>query len=337
MLTKIFSLTVLSIAAYSNILFGILDYDIQDIGTLQTHSSQAIALNNKGQILGWYNLDGTQTGKHPFFRDTDGTFTELPLKEANLPIDWQWLTDNGKAYGTFAVNTATTALCMWDQHNGFLKLGVLPGKEIMAINNLGQVLIKSVTETIDGKKVTSPVVWDHGRVTKLPGLLGNLGVESDESYGFDMNNKGEVVGQSLVYIMYKNEVYKQIHATKWVDGKAIDLHYSVPKQEKTWASAINDLSNVLINSNVDDKLNNLNYRLLHGFIYAASFENGLLKSNRTIYGLGDINSKVSNDFDTIWLSAKKFISINDTGKIIAEGITIYGEHHAMLLIPKQSN
>jgi len=45
------------------------------------------------------------------------------------------------------------------------------------------------------------------------------------------------------------------------------------------------------------------------------------------------NKNIKKDYNTPWLSAVKFISMNDNGEIIAEGKTIYGEKHAMLLTP----
>jgi hypothetical protein len=104
MFKKIYSLAVLSIAVISSHLSAEIEYNIQDIGTLQTHSSQAIALNNQGQILGWYNINGTSSeGNHYFVRDKDGNFSELPSKESgtNYLIDWKYLTDDGKAYGIY--------------------------------------------------------------------------------------------------------------------------------------------------------------------------------------------------------------------------------------------
>ncbi len=210
MFKKICYLTVFSLIAISSFLVAEIEYDIQDIGTLQTHSSQAIAINNKGQILGWYNVDGSANGKHFFVRERDGEFHEIPSKtsDAGLSINWRFLVDNGKAYGTFAVNKATTALCMWDRINGFRKLGILPGSDVVAINNSGQVLIKSITENEDGKSTQRPAIWENGKTTKLQGLQGDVGIESDESCGLDMNNRGEVVGYSVAYLSYKNNIYK---------------------------------------------------------------------------------------------------------------------------------
>lgn len=65
-----------------------------------------------------------------------------------------------------------------------------------------------------------------------------------------MNNKGEVVGQSDVYMSYKNKLYKQTHAVKWINGKVIDLHgKGTTKAENSKAFSINDFGNILLEEN----------------------------------------------------------------------------------------
>lgn len=348
MLKKLFLLLFISLMTISNFVSADTDYQIHDIDTLQTRSSQAIALNNKGQILGWYNIDNSDAGKHFFVRDKDRVFYELLCKEptSGLDINWQFLTDEGKAYGTCDVNASTKSLCAWDSKNGIVKLGNLPGKEISAINNAGQILIKSVVENENGKSIQRPVIWQNGQITKLKGLGIDLGTESEESYGYSINNKGEVVGQSLVSLSYKNQFYKKVHAVKWINGQPIDLHTKVPKTEASYAIAINDLGDLLIKSEknylfyVDangtcrqdamaiNKMNNL------GYIY---YEDQIVdKKANYILRNRSFNQKIQEDINSIWLSLIKIVSINDHGEIIAQGRTIYGEEHAMLLTPAKS-
>lgn len=190
MFKKIFSMTVLAAVAVSSFLAAN-NFEIQDIGTLQTHSSQAIAINNDGQILGWYNIDGTPNSKKFFIMDKGGVLHDLPKGEKNgWEINWRYIKDDGKVYGTFDGNANFSVFYVWDNQNGVVKLGNLPGKEISAVNNAGQVLIQSIVENENGKSIRHPVIWHNGTVTKLRGLEGNIGIESDESYGYDMNNNG---------------------------------------------------------------------------------------------------------------------------------------------------
>lgn len=110
MFKKICSM-ILSLVTLSSVLSAV-EYEINDIGTLQTRESQALAMNNQGQILGWYNIDKTPAGKHFFVRDKDGTFSALPSKEngVGVEIDWRYLKDDGKAYGTFDGNANYSVL-----------------------------------------------------------------------------------------------------------------------------------------------------------------------------------------------------------------------------------
>lgn len=347
MLNKIFSSIILFFITSTQILSAEIEYEIHDIGTLQTKSSQAIALNNQGQILGWYNIDGSITGKHFFVRNVDGSFYELPVKDpaSGWEINWRYLTDDCKAYGTFDGNTNFAVLYMWDQQNDVVKLANLPGKEIAAINNAGQVLIKSVLENENGKSVRRPIIWQNGKITKLKGLCGDIGIESDESYGFDMNNKGEVVGQSLVYLSYKNELYKQMHAVKWTNGQAIDLHGMIPKTSISSARSINDLGDILIGPYLvsqEGKCSICNFTdsmtTDTKYIYSKMIvidKQGLAQSNLITSGY-TTSTKILNDINSIWMMFKEIISVNDAGEIIAQGVTIYGEEHAMFLSPVKS-
>lgn len=347
MFKKICSLMIFSFVAISSSLMAEIEYDIQDIGTLQTHSSEAVSINNQGQILGWYNIDGSANGKHFFVRNRDGIFHEIedsivyqnvPKKFWNIKVDWRYLTNNGTAYGVFncpnnaefynstGLKNDNPILFMWDRQNGVCKLGQLPGKEISAINNSGQILIKSIVENENGKSIRRPVIWENGKITKLHGLEGDIGIESEESYGFDMNNKGEVVGQSVVYLSYKNNIYKQTHAVKWADGQVVDLHHTIPKTASSYASAINDLGDVLINQGHEPKINNIGYVFSPDGIRERN-------NNNSVLDLFRLNWKIQKDLDSILMKISKIISVNDNGEIIAESKTIYGEQHAILLVP----
>lgn len=347
MLSKLFRLSIVSLMTLSSTFLSAVEYEIKDIGTMQARSSQAIDLNNQGQILGWYNIDNSHpsptsfAGKHYFVRDRDGSFNELPIHNGGGPIDWRYLVDSGKAYGVYDYGSGLQ-LYMWDQINGVVKLGDLPGKEITAINNAGQVLIKSSVKNENSKSIVGPVIWDNGKITKLERLGSNVGMPSDEAYGLDMNSKGEVVGQSLVYVNYKNDIYKQVHATKWVNGQAVDLHYLLPKTEETRALSINDLGEVLINfgnnikyqinldgsyiniGNWPQKLNN------NGNSYCNQF---VFKGVDPIASTDTLTEQAQVDRDSLLVSVTKFIKINDKGEIIALGKTVYGEEHALLIVP----
>lgn len=350
MFKRLCSLSAFILTCASSYLSSTIQYNIHDIDTLQTHSSKAIAINNEGQILGWYNIDGKSSGKHYFLRDKTGEFREIPTKtpEDGLEIEWKFLKDNGKAYGIFFANSNIPSLCMWDGQNGFVNLGVMPGKNIMAINNSGQVLIQSVTEHDDEKNiiVIRPVIWQNGKITKLNGLIGDIGIESEESYGLDMNNNGEVVGTSVAYLVYKDKIYKQVHAVKWSQGEATDLHETVPKSASTVASTINDLGDVVVNGyliradgkRVSHWLYAYSKSMSTNYFYSEQYGGRIIDRDGSEIGIqGLVNSELYNDYNSIWMVCTKVVGINERLEAIADGTTIYGEQHAMFLSPENTN
>lgn len=320
---------------------GAIEYEIQDIGTIHTHSSRAIALNNQGQILGWYNIDGSNDDKIYFIRDKDGNFQLIPKNEvSNGPrINWQYLTDNGDVYGKINEETMNPTLFVWNSKNNIMNLGVITGN-ILTINNKGQVLIH-VPVNENGKSTYRSAIWHNGQLNYLKGAPGNLGIESDIAQGNGMNNFGDVVGYSTVYLNYKNKVYQQQHATKWVNGQAIDLNNTVPVGISTVAIGINDLGEVLFNEgyfiNKDGKgtMFESHMRVNKNYLYHLNssetniyHKNGTLVTNRDM-----INSQIKNNINSIWTSVYLGM-VNDNGEIIGQGRTIYGEDHAIILKPK---
>ncbi len=323
--------------AMSSLLSANLQYEIHDIDTLQTHSSEAIALNNNGDILGVYNLDGSQNGECVFFRDKEGGFSELPSTVDGICVNWRYLTNNSTVYGTFESGGFTT-LFMWDSEGGAVNLGNLPGKEISAINDAGQVLVKCVSENVDGKSISYPVIWKNGGIIKLEGLVGDGGIPSDEAVGLDMNNHGDVVGHSVIDLIYKNKLYKQTRATKWVNGKVIDLHKSVPKSAYTVAKLINDYGEVIVGPYLVDKDGDMQ-RTFNSptsktdTTYFYNNREVFDKNHKTVTSVGHVGNMMLENRDSIWLRATKIVGVNDNGEIIAQGQTIFGEQHALFLSP----
>ncbi len=354
MLSNLYTSLIVFFITVSSFLSAV-DYEIHDIGTLQTHSSKAIAINNQGQILGWYNIDGSKEGKHFFVRDQDGSFHEVPSKENDFEINWRSLTNDGIAYGTFDGNANFAVLYGWNQKDGLINLGDLPGKEIAKINDAGQVLIKSVVENESGKSTRRPVIWHNGKITKLRGLEGDLGIESDESYGYDMNNNGDVVGQSVVYLSHKNNLYRQTRATKWINGLPIDLQKVIPKTNESSAICINDKGELLVDIfdksshdlyfiSTDGSIKTFikpwrNFFNNSGYSYAPEFGSSFVYdcNDNVLINTCSFNEKLKSRADSIWLKMSKMISVNDNGEIISHGVTIYGEEHAMLLVPVKAD
>lgn len=337
MIKKLLKLPILlAVTFFSGSLAAAVDYEVQDIGTFQTYCSKPIAINDAGEILGWFDLDGSGVYQYGFLRYGTGSFSGVPLSVNGMDVEWKFLTNDGSAYGIH-LSGNTVTLFVWSQEGGAINLGKLPGNEVTAVNDSGQVLIKSVSDTLDGKQICYPVIWEHGKITKLEGLPGNLGIPSERAYGLDLNNHGDVVGYSKVNIVYKNRIYVQTHATKWINGQPIDLHKVVPRQEVTEATVINDDGDVVINNNLvsEDgskikKVEKMTRGARSNYFVSDKFFYGTEPN-----GQGDniLNLSAVIEDDSMWIRADRLIDINSSGEIIAMGTTIYGESHAMLFRP----
>lgn len=318
-------------------------YSLLEIGTLQTRESAAIAINNRNQILGWFNVDGTSDGKHFFLRNENGIYNELPGKDftSGLPIHWEYLTNCGKVYGYVDVSSTVRDLYVWSKENSVACLGHLPGKEIISINDMDQVLINSAATNKDGKSVSLPAIWHKGKVTFLPALTGDLGVEAVEAHALAMNNIGFVVGESDVLVNYKNQLYKQKHAAMWLMGAIFDLQDKINERSLT-SSAL------LVNDRGEIYVKAVNHYLLGKKNKVVPMPEGLKRiNNNYVYNehcvyktdgtqhleLEKLNEKLSRDHDSDFLQVDRLISINDKGNIVAQSTTIYGEKHAVLLMP----
>ena len=321
----------------AGVLIARTEYEINDIGTLQTHESTAIALNNQGQILGRYNLGESEGSDHFFLRDKDGCFSEIPSAEEGMRIHWMYLTDGGEVYGLPEDNSIAPILFVWTLRKGVVNLGEIPGRNISAINNSGQVLISHVHVN---DSTARAVIWDQGTTTALKGLDGDLGIDSEQSFGFDMNNNGEVVGQSIANLVYKDELYQRKHAAMWANGLAIDLHKRIPKDDISSAEAINDLGDVLIygSNRMPTYVVRKNGQCIRFVVqptkintrYAYSASSIIDLDGKIVANLAQLNAQIMQD-SSDWLTATSIIEVNDSGAFVVQGKSIYGEEHAMLV------
>lgn len=313
------------------------NYQIRDIGTLQTCSSEPIAINSKCQILGWYKLDIHQVRPQYFLRDEDGVLYDIPSYDENTPIDWKFLINNGKAFGTFK-NASQHILFSWDKKNGIIRLANLPNGIIRAVNNSEQVLFNFYNLN-EGKTLSCPAIWHTGNMSILDGLVGALGNCSKISIANDINDDGEVVGDCLVDIIHKNQISKEWHATKWENGEALDLHTKF-KCLRSSAQGINSQGDILILFDnkkyalINEENNVLQdleepYELSSGYLIN---KNILLKNDgREVFNRLKENINLSKYPTSIIYDLIKIIDVNEQGQIVALGRTVYGENHGLLL------
>jgi probable HAF family extracellular repeat protein len=142
------------------------DRQILDLGTLGGNESDAITLNNRGQVVG-FALNATP--------DPFSTF---------------YLQIFGSSAGT------QTRAFLWDERSGMQDLGTLGGPDAQAafINERGQIAgfsyTNSTPNTTTGIPTFDPFLWTNGKMVDLGTLGGTAGFPSA------LNNRGQVVGQS---------------------------------------------------------------------------------------------------------------------------------------------
>ena len=205
-----------------------IEYEMVDIGMYLGGESNAIAVNAKGQVLGYYDINGEC---HAFVWDRVNGIQEL----GNLNgLD---INDSGEVVGNYYPNVITSSCFIWDNINGLIDIGTLGGDacNVQDINNNGQVTGSSKTADLDsdGLPITHAFIWDrengmqdiativanssgaiindHGAITGTFGRYAHTFLWTQENgmvdlqpntYGMlpkGMNNQGKIVGIEYFY------------------------------------------------------------------------------------------------------------------------------------------
>ncbi len=192
------------------------------IGTLGGSYSEALAVNNQGQIVGdsttlggldeafiWQNGVMTNLGTLPggASANTGGAFNS----GANA------INDHGQVVGESLVTGNIDHAFLW-QNGVMTDLGVLsPGSMSVAtaINNNGQV----AGYNSSGTGVTHAVSWQNGVITDLGTVLGY-----DYSQAQAINDSGIIVG----YVASTTSNATSNHAVVWRNGVITDLNSLLP-------------------------------------------------------------------------------------------------------------
>jgi hypothetical protein len=52
-----------------------------------------------------------------------------------------------------------------------------------------------------------------------------------------------------------------------------------------------------------------------------------------VASIGNKNAELEQDYSSIWDRVMEYVDVNDSCEIVARGMTIFGEEHAILLVP----
>ena len=165
-----------------------------DLGTLGGVRSFAIALNNRGQVAGYSDLQGDTT-YHPVIGDRTGMKDLGTFGGDNGNANW--LNDEGQVVGTadFPGDVIHHAF-IW-QHGVKTDLGTVDGDMCtngVGINSGGQAI--GTSADCHGN-VLHLFLWEHGSMLNLTGLIlpGSNVIFDDPTF---INDRGEIVGNGLL-------------------------------------------------------------------------------------------------------------------------------------------
>lgn len=317
-------------------------YQITDLGVLDDQDSEAVSLNNAGQIVG--NFHSTPRGllAHAFVWQAGQT----------QPLDglrrYQYTLANGinnqgqiiaSSYNLYDHNRAF----LWQ--DGAHRLGTLPGyrySKALGLNDSGQIVGYAQSGDYDSRRalIARAFLWQKGRMTDL----GTLGGEHSSAYA--INNSGLVVGKADTLVP------GQTHAFLWQNGQMTDL--GTLGGANSLAARVNARGQIVGTAETEDAR------------HAALWENGQPRDLGTLDGdtdsaANDINAQglvvgSSEDVPTqsgpravLWQNSRALDlngqlsynpgwtleaarAINDRGQIAGQGL-LAGRAHAFLLTP----
>ena len=304
---------------------------IQNLGTFGGSVSEAVSVNNLGQVVGGATnktADQYAAGLGPCwslncwpsatqwraFLWQNGAMTDLGTLGTGDDAVAGLVNSHGQVAGISYTNTTpnqTTGIptqdpFFWEQGNAMADTGTLGGTlgYPTSLNNKGQVVGQS---NLAGDKKYHPFLWAKGTTMQDLGTLGG-----DSGTATSINNAGEAVGGAWTS---GNQAF---HAVLWKNGKSHDLGV-LPGYKHSLAFSINSKSQI-----VGCLTNDLNKGCICDFNVCS---HGFLWENGRIF---DLNKLVPRG------SAIKLmlpLNINDLGEIATWGFVNGFEVHAVLLIP----
>jgi len=213
---------------------------IVNLGTLGGQSSQVVAINDKGQVLG---NRITASGQRRGFIYYHGTYRDLNSPPGQ-PAGYVDINDAGYtvALSFIGDDPGPTSLRSFlrDPGGHFRNLGTLPGEDSVnqaeALNNRNQVVGESGPFLAPDPPLRA-YLWTKGVIRDLGDFTPN--------YALDLNDRGQVTGYASVPTGFRNQV-----AFIYSNGRLIDIDRRPPTADRfSLGEAINNLGHVVGSSN----------------------------------------------------------------------------------------
>jgi probable HAF family extracellular repeat protein len=162
---------------------------LQDLGTLGGTQSQALAINNGGQVVGW-SFGKNNAGPYAFTY-SDGTMTPLPTLGGKYALATA-INASGQIAGVSSLSSGGQHAFIYS--NGWMSdLGILAGQtrsQALGINDAGQVVGDNGVATV-GAADGGVFLYSGGRLQDLSTLLPP-GTPWTLRSAVDINNRGQI-------------------------------------------------------------------------------------------------------------------------------------------------
>lgn len=215
-------------------------YKFVDLGFQESDQSEAVAINDNGQVIGSYWIYGT---KYYFmWKEKEGiSLIDLP-ETAVITV----LNNAGQIAGNYKNESGNDRGFIWDPNQGFSDIGTLGGDftQLFDMNDLGQIVGVSESKKIslvDGRKEQKAFLWANNVMIDLGALSGALGLPGDRSLATSINNDGQIIGTSNSHMLHKSKFIRMNNrAVAWQDGILEEIDSGIEPQYSAWAFSINN-------------------------------------------------------------------------------------------------
>jgi probable HAF family extracellular repeat protein len=237
---------------------------LHDLGTLGGTYSQGTGINNSGQVTGYSDKTGDSTSRAIMWKPTtpgsaSGTMHELGSLGGSVSFGWD-INASGQVTGNSdTTDDEETHAFLWNPMtpngvSGMMHdLGTLGGtsSDGGGINASGQVAGSSL---IEGDEFDHAFLWTPTTPGGTSGSMLDLGtLAGSDSYGYNVNAAGQVVGLSYV----PAEVSNYSHAFLYTPGVGmVDLNILIDPLsgwELLDASEINDAGQITGQGLINDE------------------------------------------------------------------------------------